>query len=123
MQIPPPPPSVHDTKVFSRIGTGDDDPGGLKEKALTFVKIANPLIDHVATGPFKFYTLHNRDHARKLLHLAENIVAKETLELLSSFECLLILYSSYLHDMGLALDQTEIEKTLRSEDFKMSLES
>src|SRR5205085_4129903 len=63
----------------------------------------------------------NRDHAKKLLHLADHIIPADTLGSLSVLECLIIIYSAYLHDMGMCLTSTERNRILASEEFTDTL--
>lgn len=115
MTLQRPPASVQDTAIYRKIVKPVADPDGLHGKASRFIELANPLLDSVGAGPFATYTLHNRDHARKLLHIAEYIVAPETLQTLTRFECLLFLYAAYLHDMGMAVSHAELHTFASSE--------
>ena len=110
MTIPRPPSSIKDTLVFGRIRIASDDDDGLLSKANRFVETADPILDSIIGGPFKRYTLHNRDHARKLAHIADHVVSRDTIESLTPFECLLFIYSAYIHDMGLAVSGVEIDR-------------
>lgn len=121
--IPRPPDSVYDTKIFQKLANAKDDRDGLAAKTIRFIELSAPLLDVILSGPFKNYTLHNRDHARKLLHIAEYIIDPETLESLSKLECLLLIYSCYLHDMGMAVPQDELDGILDSQDYKDSVRS
>ncbi len=121
--IPRPPDSIMDTKIFKRLKDADDDRDGLAAKAIRFIELSTPLLDFILSGPFKNYTLHNRDHAKKLLHIAEYIIDPKTLESLSKFECLLLIYSCFLHDMGMVTPQEEIDSVLQSPDFMDSVKS
>jgi len=123
MIIPRPPASIRDTFIFQRLRGEPDDPDGLQSKALRFMQAADPLLDSIIAGPFRTYTLHNRDHARKLVHLAQYITSRDTLDTLTSFECLLIIYSSYLHDMGLALSHEDATRILSSDDYQDTIRS
>jgi signal transduction histidine kinase len=73
-------------------------------------------------GPFKNYTLHNRDHIKKILHLAEYVIGPESLQLISPAECLVLIYAAYMHDMGMALPEAERKGVLSSEPFRDSIE-
>lgn len=121
--IPRPPANVKDTKIFKKLKDAPNDLDGLAAKANSFIEVATPILDLIHTGPFKSYTLHNRDHAKKLIHIAEHIIDSETINNLTKFECLLIIYSSYLHDMGLVVVDSDIESIIKKEDFKESVRS
>ena len=114
MTIPRPPSSIKDTRVFAKICSASSDVDGLLAKANRFIDTADPILDSIASGPFKRYTLHNRDHARKLAHIADHIVSRDTIESLSPFEALLFIYSAYIHDMGMAISATEMDSFIGS---------
>jgi molecular chaperone HtpG len=90
---------------------------GAAEKAALFIEIAAPLADLTIAGPFKNYTLHNREHSKKLLHLAEFLMSDETLGNLSVLDLLVIVYSAYLHDLGMSLTETERARIIASTEF------
>ena len=96
---------------------------GLVQRAVAFTEAMNPLIDSVAVGPFRNYTLHNRDHAKKVLFLAGTLVGENTLSLLSAAECLIILYSAYLHDLGLVLPDADRLAVIESNEFLESVQN
>ena len=95
---------------------------GAAERVEAFLGVAVPAVDLTIAGPFKEYTLHNRDHSKKLLHLADQIIPAATMDSLSVLECLLIIYAAYLHDMGLSFTSVERSRILSSEDFLESLQ-
>lgn len=117
MTLQRPPASTQDTAIYKKISKITNDIDGLLGKASRFVEIATPMVDSIASGPFRIYTLHNRDHAKKLLHIAEYITSRDTIASLTPFECLLFLYSAYLHDMGMVVTDTELCKFVESDDF------
>lgn len=96
---------------------------GIAERAKVFIATATPLVDLIISGPFKEYTLHNRDHSKKIVHLADNVISSDTLNSLSGLECLVILYSAYLHDMGLCVTFSERDRILQSPEFLDSIRS
>lgn len=118
--IPRPPETIHETAIFRRL-LRQTDVDGLYSKVNRFLDAATPLVDNIIGGPFKHYTLHNRDHAKKLVHLAEYIIDLSTLNELTRFECMLIIYASYLHDMGLSIPEAELRSILRSEAFAVHI--
>ena len=67
--------------------------------------------------PFRNYTLHNRDHSKKLIHLTGYLISESTLKQLSVVEHLVIVYSAFLHDLGMSLTETERDRILQSADF------
>jgi hypothetical protein len=115
--VPRAPASFQETTAFRKLALVSDS-DGLQAKASRFLDAAIPVLDSIATGPFRYYTLHNRDHAKKVLHLAEHILHPTTVDQLTSFEWLLLIYSACLHDMGLAVSAREIETTLDSSEYQ-----
>jgi len=115
--IPPAPHDVRQTKIVQAILAKSQPADGAAERVEKFIETATPLVDLVIAGPFKEYTLHNRDHAKKLLHLAEYVLSPKTLSKLSILELLLIVYSSFLHDMGMSLTLKEREQIIKSDAF------
>jgi len=90
---------------------------GLAERINQFINAATPLLDLVISGPFKEYTLHNRNHSKKLLHLADYLIPSQTLSNLSILDLSMIIYSCYLHDMGMCLTSIERKRILDSDEF------
>ncbi len=107
-------------RVLHKKSTHED---GIAAKVQQFIAAATPMVDLVAAGPFRNFTLHNRDHAKKLIHLSEHLVPPESIAQLTALECLFIVYSAFLHDMGMAITQTERENILRSSEYQDTLRS
>jgi hypothetical protein len=116
-----PPDDIKQCRLYQRLIEASSPEDGCSEKVAAFIRYVSPLTDLTIAGPFKEYTLHNRDHAKKLIHLAEYIISKETIGSLSPLECLCIFYSAFLHDLGLSLTSLEREKILKSAEFIDSL--
>lgn len=116
-----PPDDIKQCRLYQRLTESSSPQDGCSEKAAAFIRHVAPLADLSIAGPFKEYTLHNRDHAKKLVHLAEYIISKDTLASLSPLECLCFLYSAFLHDLGLSLTSLERDKILKSAEFIDSL--
>src|SRR5207253_2585892 len=89
---------------------------GAVEKLDKLIECTAPLLDSIISGPFKHFTLHNRDHAKKLLHLFEYVIDKNTLGALSALEHLVVGYAAYLHDLGMCIaSPQERNKILESQ--------
>jgi len=86
-------------------------------KVNNFSSISESLADLVIAGPFRNYTLHNRGHARKLIHLMQYIIPSDVIHSLDCLEYLLLIYSAYLHDLGLTITSHEREEIITSDDF------
>jgi molecular chaperone HtpG len=72
--VPIPPAAVEECAVMKALRKTAGQGDGAFDKALVLVQNATPLLDLIIAGPFKEYTLHNRDHAKKILHLAEHLI-------------------------------------------------
>lgn len=121
MIIPAPPSAIEQTKIFERI-TQSDSKYGLLNLANSFIKSANPIADSIIAGPFQKYTLHNRDHIKKVLHIAGYIISQLTLENLNPAECLILLYAAYMHDMGMAVTDEEYKNLIVDPGYLESIE-
>jgi molecular chaperone HtpG len=105
--IPPAPSDFRECTIY-RVLKSKSAPGdGAVEKLDLLVELAVPLLDSIISGPFKHFTLHNRDHAKKLLHLCEHVIDPPTLKSLSVLEILVIAFSAYLHDLGMSVTSLE----------------
>lgn len=111
------PEDVRQCGIYKRLLATSTDVDGCAERTYQFIEKVAPLLDLVLSGPFKDYTLHNRDHAKKLIHLAEYVISSETLSQLSPLECQAFICSAYLHDLGMVLTSVEREQILRSPEF------
>lgn len=120
MIIPPPPSAIEETAIYQKL-VGSDPKNGLVNLATTFIHIATPIADSIIAGPFERYTLHNRDHIKKLLHLAQYVISEETLTHITGAEALLFLYAAFLHDIGMATTAEERERLLSSEAYHDSI--
>lgn len=111
------PTDVRETAIFRMLRAKDASRDLATAKAIQLVEAATPLLDFIISGPFKTFTLHNRDHAKKLLHLAEYAIPSDTLEALSIAELLLLIYAAYLHDLGMSVTSIERERIITSDEF------
>jgi molecular chaperone HtpG len=119
--IPPPPKDIRECQLYKALQAKSTVEDGLAAKVEQFIVTATPFLELIIAGPFKEYTLHNPDHAKKLVHIADHLIDKSTLDQLSAVECSVIIYSAFLHDMGMCLTSTERERIIKSEDFRESL--
>lgn len=111
------PEDLNQCKICQHLNQTSTAADGCAEKTQAFVSVSTPLLDSVIAGPFKEYTLHNRDHAKKLIHLADYIISPDTLSHLSPLECQAIVYSAFLHDMGMSLTSRERTRILNSAEY------
>ncbi len=122
MIIPLPPENYQDTKLYKLLTEKSKAQDGLAEKTTKLIQTARPLQELIIAGPFRDYTLHNPNHSKKLLHLAQYIIPDETLANLSALELSLLIMSFYIHDLGMTLTQTERERVISSVTFQEFLQ-
>jgi signal transduction histidine kinase len=113
-----PPVDINDCGILRLLRNRSTERDGVAAKVQQFIAIATPMVDLVAAGPFRHYTLHNRDHAKKLLHLVDHLITEEALGRLSLLECLTMVYAAFLHDMGMAVTSMERNRILESSEFQ-----
>ena len=112
-----PPDDVRQCGIYKHLLATSTDVDGCAERTNQFIENVAPMLDLVISGPFKGYTLHNQDHAKKLIHLAEYVISSETLSQLSPLECQAFICSAYLHDLGMVLTSSERKQILGSPEF------
>lgn len=117
MIIPQAPEDYKETTLYKLLLSKDKPDDDLIGKVTCFINAARPLQELIIAGPFKDYTLHNPNHSKKLIHLAEFIIPKETLNKLSALELAVLILAFYLHDLGMVLTQTERDRIIKSESF------
>lgn len=54
------------------------------------------------------FTLHDGDHLFKVLHLMEKLLTEQSIKNLSSPELMLLILSSFFHDIGMSPDENEV---------------
>ncbi len=75
--IPQPPATVQECLIYRQLLSCSIPEDGLVSKVDRLAKTATPLLDLIVAGPFKEFTLHNRDHAKKVLHLMGYLAGAE----------------------------------------------
>ena len=113
-----------ETKLYKLLSDKDKNKNtGLREKVDVLIEHVTPILNSIGSGTFHDYTLHTPVHSRKLLHLAEYIIPEETLNQLSLLELAVLIMAFYLHDIGMAVDEKRKDEILKSDDFKLFIES
>lgn len=116
-----PPADVKATDLYRALLNRNTPEDGLAERLAAFIAAATPLLDLILAGPFRTYTLHNPNHAKKLVHLAGYIISSQTLTLLTPLELTVIIMSCFLHDLGMCLTAEERTVILSSQEFEEQL--
>ena len=115
------PSSIEETSVFQALLKKSTPSDGAASKTLAFVKEAKYLADLTLAGPFREYTLHNRDHSVRVTDLFSYLMADSTLERLTAVELQLLIYGAFLHDLGMALAPVDRSKLVQSDEFSDAL--
>jgi molecular chaperone HtpG len=115
MIFPKAPENIKECLVYKELLEKSKPDDGLIDKVSHFIQVASPLLDLIVAGPFKEYTLHNRDHAKKVLHII-GVIIGDNIKKLSVLELAILVYSSYLHDLGMCLTSTERKRIIESQE-------
>lgn len=83
---------------------------------------ASPILQNVCRA-FPLYTLHDPEHSFRVVENMAGLIPAETLNQLNSIELSLLLYTAYLHDIGMAANQEEIYKWVASDSYRDFLSS
>ncbi|MHA1942200.1 MAG: HD domain-containing protein [Candidatus Hodarchaeales archaeon] len=75
-------------------------------------KAIAPLLDKINAREMSTFTLHDRMHGYKVAHIMWYIISEERSEKLTPPEIALLIYSAFIHDIGMALSPHEREKRL-----------
>lgn len=81
-----------------------------------------PILQQV-TRSFPLYTLHDPEHGFRVAENIFQLIPKKTLSNLNSIEISILIYSAYLHDIGMASSQEEFYKWSESESYKTFMNS
>lgn len=115
------PSSYQETKIYQRLKASDNSEAiSLVDK---MVEKIEPLLGLVGKEAFDNFTLHNAQHSLNLMGYADEIIPNETLDRLSCIELLIIIYSFYIHDIGMVVSFKDCEQLYASNAFKAFLES
>jgi len=106
-------------ELLSKAPPGDE----LYPKTKALIGYVSPLLDAIVEGPFSRFTLHNRDHSKKLVHLAGTIIPEQTRSNLTILDYVLLIYACFLHDLGLSLSYEKRNEILASQDYLGQLRS
>jgi molecular chaperone HtpG len=119
--IQPPPYHYSETLLYKKLKEKERVGEGLSEKVDLVIEYISPLLNNIGKNEFEDYTLHNSNHPIKLLHLAESIISVKTIESLSSLEICVLIFSFYLHDLGMFISTSERADLLSSDRFNRFL--
>lgn len=101
-----PPDNINDCELYLKFVERCKS-SSLREKVDKVIEEVTPLLSIVNSGPFNRYTLHNPNHAKKIVHLAGNIIHKDSLEKISPLDMALIIISAFMHDVGMVITNHE----------------
>ena len=92
-------------------------------KVDSFVGLASKYLTLFGHEAFSTFTLHDDNHSINLLKIAGKIIPQTTLNRLSSLELIIIIYSFYFHDIGMAISYANKESILGDAEFLAFLQS
>lgn len=111
---------VTKTKLFSllrkREGQEGFDAGEISSRVALVIKEVWPILQNV-TRHFPLYTLHDPGHGYRVAEHMAAITPPETLKSLNCIELSLLIYSAYLHDIGMSATQEEFYRWIDSDDY------
>lgn len=81
-----------------------------------------PILQQVSRN-FPLYTLHDPEHGFRVAENIFRLIPKRTLSNLNSIELSILLYSAYLHDIGMASSQEEFYKWIESDKYQTFMNS
>ena len=79
---------------------------GLLENSDVMDKIEKILSKGSTSG--KDFTLHDEEHSFRVAERMIEIIPKESIEILSEYDLMMLLLSAYLHDIGMTPDYKKI---------------
>jgi molecular chaperone HtpG len=116
--VAPAPNDIRDTALYRGLLEKSRAGDGFVEHAEVFTQATSPLLDLIVAGPFRQYTLHNRHHAIKVVHIIGSLLTPNVLSAISPVDCLVIIYAAYFHDLGMCLSSTERQRLIISDEFQ-----
>ncbi|MCP5489331.1 MAG: ATP-binding protein [Verrucomicrobia bacterium] len=115
------PETIGATTLFQQLRSRQPSNDDAASRTQAFITAVAPQLDLILSGPFREYTLHNRVHSLRLIHLVPYLIPDDTLKALSSLELQLFIYAAYFHDLGMSLTSTELERVIGSAEYLESL--
>ncbi len=91
-------------ELQNKCGSKDPEVITLVDSAVSYAfQRTKTIIKHMGE-----FTLHDGDHLFRVLHLMEKIIPEQTIGNLSSPELMLLIISSFFHDIGMAPEEKEV---------------
>lgn len=81
-----------------------------------------PVLQQVSRS-FPLYTLHDPEHSFRVAQNMARLIPEKTLSNLNSIELSVLIYSAYLHDIGMASSQDEFYTWLASDEYRAFIAS
>jgi len=85
----------------------------ISEKLLATVRHVSPLLERVSVTMPEF-TLHDPNHSAKVVELMSQIIPADTFSQLNVVELAILVYSAYLHDIGMTASIDEREDIIKN---------
>src|SRR6266480_3405446 len=93
---------------LSSIGEDEMQAWSLLQRRLPAIET---ILSRASTSP-KDFTLHDELHSRRVAEWMVRIIPPSTFNALTGYECMLLLLSAYLHDIGMTPEQQRISRHL-----------
>lgn len=114
------PATIQDCELFKILQFKSNTSTDLLGKVEKIIEITTPMLNLINSGPFRNYTLHNPEHAKKIIHLAGNIIDETCKPNLTILDISLIIMSAFIHDVGMSITVQERTEFLRGIPIKIS---
>lgn len=112
------PATIQDCELFKILQFKSNTSTDLLGKVEKIIEITTPMLNLINSGPFRNYTLHNPEHAKKIIHLAGNIIDETCKPNLTILDISLIIMSAFIHDVGMSITVQERTEFLRGNTYK-----
>ncbi len=83
----------------------------ISENIISVVREIAPLLERIPENMPEF-TLHNANHSAKVVELMGKIIPSDTLDHLNIIEISILIYSAYLHDIGMTASRDQREEII-----------
>ncbi len=104
------------TALFEKLLEKENSSGEheVSENIILVVREIAPLLERIPENMPEF-TLHNANHSVKVVELMGKIIPSNTLKYLNIIELSILIYSAYLHDIGMTASREEREEIIKND--------
>lgn len=108
--------SLFETKIYKRLIELENDDKEISNSINILTKDIRLLLQKIPEN-MPEYTLHDENHSLNVINNMGEIIPNETFEKLNVIELSILIYSAYLHDIGMLCSRSERTKIEKSEDY------